>query len=100
MHRFVSHLLIVFAVSGCLAPNAFAQQALTWQEVRERFVATNPLLQAARIGIDESRAQEVTAYLRPNPFFTASVDQIHPFKGERERYNVGAPRRRAAGDLA
>ena len=89
MHRFVSGLFIVFAVAGCLTPNAFAQQALTWQEVRERFITTNPLLQAARIGIDASRAQEVTAYLRPNPLFNASMDQLHPFKGERDRYNVG-----------
>ncbi len=40
---------------------------------------TNPTLQAARLGLDESRAQEITAYLRPNPDFTVSVDQIDPF---------------------
>jgi outer membrane protein, heavy metal efflux system len=37
-------------------------------------------LRAAQIGIDESRAQEITAYLRPNPDLTLSSDgtQITP----------------------
>jgi cobalt-zinc-cadmium efflux system outer membrane protein len=63
----------------CLRPFVFAQPALTWQQVRDRFEAANPTLQAARIGIEESRAQEVTAYLRPNPTFNFSVDQIQAF---------------------
>ncbi|MBV9770891.1 MAG: TolC family protein [Bryobacterales bacterium] len=65
--------------------NAFAQprnldpQSFTWQELRDRFQMSNPTLRAAQISIDEARAQEITAYLRPNPDFTASVDQINPF---------------------
>ena len=58
---------------------AFGQRALTWDEVKHRFEDTNPTLRAARIGIDESKAQEVTAYLRPNPDFTTTVDQLDPF---------------------
>ena len=60
-------------------PSALARHSLTWQELREKFEATNPTLQAARIGIDESRAQEVKAYLRPNPDAVMTVDQINPF---------------------
>jgi cobalt-zinc-cadmium efflux system outer membrane protein len=62
----------------CLAKGSFAQQALTWQQIRAKFVATNPTLLAGRMGIEESKAQEITAYLRPNPTFTASADQLHP----------------------
>jgi cobalt-zinc-cadmium efflux system outer membrane protein len=65
-----------------LAAAGWAQNsphAFTWQELREKFEATNPTLLAARIGIDESKAQETTAYLRPNPDFTATLDQIDPF---------------------
>jgi len=51
-----------------------------WQEVREKFEANNSTLLAGRIGIEESRAQKITAYLRPNPAFTAWVDQLHPWK--------------------
>ncbi|MGD0228873.1 MAG: TolC family protein [Syntrophorhabdales bacterium] len=74
----VSVLLLVIAC--CLAEESFAQQPLTWQQIRERFVAVNPTLLAGRVGIEESRAQEITAHLRPNPDFTAATDYIHPFK--------------------
>jgi cobalt-zinc-cadmium efflux system outer membrane protein len=63
----------------CLAQNTNTSQALTWQQVRDKFEAANPTLLAARIGIDESKADEITAYLRPNPDLSASIDQINPF---------------------
>jgi len=59
----------------------FAQKVLTWQEVRSKFEAANPTLRAGQIGIDESRAQEITANLRPNPNLTLAADQIDPFRG-------------------
>src|SRR5579863_543120 len=62
---------------------AHAQTALTWEQVRERFRAQNPNLAAGRVGIDESKAQEITAYLRPNPDLTVSTDgtQLTPYRG-------------------
>ncbi|HYM06045.1 MAG TPA: TolC family protein [Terriglobales bacterium] len=54
-----------------LAP---AQKAFTWQEIKDRFEAANPTLKAAQLGIDESRAAQITAYLRPNPDFTEATD--------------------------
>jgi cobalt-zinc-cadmium efflux system outer membrane protein len=62
-----------------LAQLGFAQKALTWQEVRGKFETTNPTLRAGRIGIEESRSQEITAYLRPNPTLNLIADQIDPF---------------------
>jgi len=61
----------------------YPQNALTWQEVRDRFEKANPSLRAGQIGIDESRAQEITAYLRPNPNMTLTADgtQIYPHQG-------------------
>jgi cobalt-zinc-cadmium efflux system outer membrane protein len=58
-------------------------RAYTWDEVRQQFEATNTTLQAGKLNIDELRAQEVTAHLRPNPDFTLSADgtQIAPSKG-------------------
>jgi cobalt-zinc-cadmium efflux system outer membrane protein len=70
--------LILAALS---AGNARAQKPLTWPEVRDKFEAANPTLRAGQIGIDESRAEEVTAYLRPNPNLTLTADQIDPFPG-------------------
>ncbi len=62
---------------------AGAQEAWTWEKVRERFEANNPTLLADKLNVDESKAQEITAYLRPNPDFTLLADgtQIAPEKG-------------------
>src|SRR6201987_5645586 len=64
-----------------LAGPARAQKTLTWQQVRAEFQLANPTLQAGQIGIEESRAQEVTAFLRPNPTLGVVLDQIDPFPG-------------------
>jgi len=76
-----------FWLSGMLLvllPGAEAQnQSLTWEQVRERFETSNPTLLAGKLNVDESKAQEITAFLRPNPTFTVSADgtQIVPHKG-------------------
>lgn len=74
--------LTVLLVAG-VAGRASAQRALTWDEVRVRFEANNPTLLADKVSIDESKAQEITAYLRPNPQLTVTADgtQIAPYKG-------------------
>ena len=66
------------------ASSASAQQTLTWEQVRLRFEQNNPTLLADKLSIDESRAQEITAFLRPNPTFGLLADgtQIAPNKGE------------------
>jgi outer membrane protein, heavy metal efflux system len=81
MQRFIRRLGCGMFFSAFLAGNTFAQQALTWQEVRARFEAANPSLRAGQIGVEESRANETTAYLRPNPNFSILADQIDPFPG-------------------
>ncbi len=75
---------ILIAVFVSLASAlAGQQQTYTWEQLREKFRATNPTLMAAQVNIDESRAQEITAYLRPNPEFSFSTDgtQIAPSEG-------------------
>jgi outer membrane protein, heavy metal efflux system len=81
--RFLGRLCVGLFVAAVLARSGFAQKPLTWQEVRDKFEAANPTLQAGQIGIDESKAQEITAFLRPNPNFTLSTDgtQIARYKG-------------------
>jgi outer membrane protein, heavy metal efflux system len=54
---------------------------LTWGEVRQRFEQNNPTLLAGQLNIGESKAEEITAYLRPNPNLTLLADQIDPFPG-------------------
>jgi cobalt-zinc-cadmium efflux system outer membrane protein len=77
MHRFLCRGCAWLAVTVGFSSQASAQiPALTWPEIRARFEASNPSLLAGLIGVDESRAAEVTAYLRPNPTLTATGDQI------------------------
>ena len=70
-------------VTLCMSTTAGAQQALTWEQVRTRFEAANPTLLADQLNVDESRAEEITAYLRPNPTLDLTVDgtQIAPNHG-------------------
>jgi len=72
----------LFVLLGC-SLKAGAQQALTWEQVRDRFEANNPTVLADKLNIDESKAEEITAFLRPNPTFSLSVDgtQIAPRNG-------------------
>jgi outer membrane protein, heavy metal efflux system len=67
-----------------LAPSSVtAQQGLTWDQVKAKFEATNPALKADADNVDEMRAEEITAYLRPNPQFSVTADgtQIAPKNG-------------------
>jgi cobalt-zinc-cadmium efflux system outer membrane protein len=71
-------LLLFFCAQG-----ARSQQALTWNQVKAKFEASNPVLKADQSNVDELKAEEITAYLRPNPSFTLSEDgtQIAPHEG-------------------
>jgi outer membrane protein, heavy metal efflux system len=66
-----------------LSTSANAQQALTWDQVKAKFEAANPTLKADEMSVQEMKDQEITAYLRPNPQFTAAADgtQIAPHDG-------------------
>jgi len=66
----------VLMMAGFLSSGAFAQTALTWEQVKRQFEAANPTLMATQASIDESRAAEITAYLRPNPDFSLTVDGV------------------------
>ena len=62
---------------------AVGQTSMTWEQVRQRFDQNNQTLLADKLNIDESKAEEITAFLRPNPQFTVSSDgtQVHPTGG-------------------
>jgi outer membrane protein, heavy metal efflux system len=77
MQRRMWRLLMALLCGGFLS-QAWAQTALSWQQVREKFEAANPTLKSAQLNIDESRAAEITAYLRPNPDFSFTMDGFQP----------------------
>ena len=81
MKRFLPRLFFALIAAAVFSTRVFAQQALTWQQVQEKFATANPALLAGQVGIEESRAQEITAYLRPNPILGVTADQVNPFSG-------------------
>lgn len=68
-HALLCCVLLLAASQGCIG-----QEILSWTQVKARFESTNPALQAGESGVDEMRANEVTAFLRPNPQFTLAAD--------------------------
>lgn len=62
---------------------AAADQHWTWEQVRDRLETSNPALLADELNVEESKSQEITAFLRPNPTFTLSTDgtQLAPYQG-------------------
>jgi len=84
-------------VASAISPVVFAQQPLDWDQVEARFIASNPALKADADNVDEMKAEEITAFLRPNPQFNFAVDGNQaaphngvwtPFKGTTEQPNV------------
>jgi len=70
-------------VAGLLPAGVYAQTVLSWEQIKEKFADSNPTLKAAQLNISESRAAEITAFLRPNPDFSLTADgfQIAPNQG-------------------
>jgi cobalt-zinc-cadmium efflux system outer membrane protein len=69
-------LLLVFFPAN----QAYAQTPFTWEQIRDKFEQTNPTLLSDAVNIDEARAEEITAYLRPNPSLSFFTDQFTVFK--------------------
>lgn len=59
------------------------QVVRTWDQIKDEFRLNNTNLLASKLNVDELKAQEITAHLRPNPEFTLSADgtQITPSHG-------------------
>ena len=81
--RLTRCMWVMVAVAGAAPMGGFAQKTLTWQQVRDQFEASNPNLRAGQVGVDETKTQEITAYLRPNPDFSLATDgtQLSRFNG-------------------
>jgi cobalt-zinc-cadmium efflux system outer membrane protein len=76
MRSFTRRMCIGILIAMSIAPKVLAQTPLTWPEVRSKFESANPTLQADQLGVDESQALEITAFLRPNPACGVTFDQI------------------------
>jgi cobalt-zinc-cadmium efflux system outer membrane protein len=84
----IGRWITALSISGLCVALAAAQGAskpasLSWEQVKAKFESANSTLKADAINVDEMRAQEITAFLRPNPQFTLSSDgtQFAPRNG-------------------
>ncbi len=64
------------------SPVCAQQTTYSWEQLKQRFIAANPTLQAGRLNVREDRANEITAFLRPNPDLSIASDQFnfHPLQ--------------------
>lgn len=92
--RSVAAALFILSLALGAATVLHAQQGLTWEQVKTEFEANNPVMKADALSVDEMQAEEITAYLRPNPQFTLLADGTQiarhdgvwtPFKGTYEQ---------------
>lgn len=82
-------LFAIFCVAGLCAQTpgqakpSSAPVIWTWDQVKANFELQNTTLIAAKLNIDELKAEEITAHLRPNPDFTLTADgtQVDPSHG-------------------
>jgi len=79
VRRFERRPFPLLCLLGLCIADSSAQQPFTWGEVRERFRQNNPNLLAGQLNIEENRALEVTAGLRPNPELSVVSDQFPIF---------------------
>jgi len=64
---------LFIGIAGAQQP-AQIQTGYTWDQIKTKFEAANPALKADQLNVDEMKAEEITAYLRPNPQFTLTQD--------------------------
>src|SRR5208337_5370034 len=78
--RWLCRTVVLLSSVGVVAQTP---SPMTWEQVRQRFEQNNPTLLAGKLNIDESKAQEITAFLRPNPGLSLLADgtQIAPHEG-------------------
>ena len=77
-------------MTACLTAAAHGQQSFTWEQIRDKFLTTNPTLQAQAQSIESSHANEITAGLRPNPQF--QNDTTSATAGIYQEFEIGGKR--------
>lgn len=100
MLRLGGFLVQAWLVAILVCTGVRAQQSFTWEQLRDKFLSTNPTLRAQAQSIESSRADEITASLRPNPQF--QNDTTSATLGIYQEFEIGGKRsaRRASARLA
>ena len=87
-------LVCVLLIPALLQTAARAQQSsqpsFTWDQIRDQFLSTSPMLRAQAQTIESNRASEITARLRPNPQF--QNDTTSSTLGIYQEFEIGGKR--------
>jgi cobalt-zinc-cadmium efflux system outer membrane protein len=70
----IGRLCLGILLLSLFVGEASAQQSYNWDQIKNKFEAANPALKADANNVDELKAEEITAYLRPNPQFSLTAD--------------------------
>ncbi len=83
LNKRLSGLFVGGLLLACNIPGGYAQTSYSWDQIKARFEAVNPALKADADNVDEMKAEEITAFLRPNPQVGLSTDgtQIARYNG-------------------
>jgi cobalt-zinc-cadmium efflux system outer membrane protein len=84
-----SVLVVMIGVVEAQAPQASAPpRAISMDDAVRIALAYNQSLRAQRLNIDQNKAEEITAALKPNPTFSTLVDTIPIFSPQIIRFNT------------
>jgi cobalt-zinc-cadmium efflux system outer membrane protein len=82
-------LFVMIGVVRAQVPQATSPPSMISMDDPVRIaLAYNQSLRAQRLNIDQNRAEEITAALKPNPTFTTLVDTIPLFSPQIIRFNT------------
>jgi cobalt-zinc-cadmium efflux system outer membrane protein len=85
----LSAIFVMIGVAAAQAPQTSNPPKLISMDDAVRIAfAYNQSLRAQRLNIDQNRAEEITAALKPNPTFTTLVDTIPLFSPQIIRFNT------------
>jgi cobalt-zinc-cadmium efflux system outer membrane protein len=70
----IGRLCLGILLLSLFVGEASAQRSYNWDQIKNKFEAANPALKADANNVDELKAEEITAYLRPNPQFSLTAD--------------------------
>ena len=86
--RLIVLLVIIGVASAQTPPAAVPQNLISMDDAVRIALAYNQSLRAQRLNIDQNKAEEITAALKPNPTFTTLVDTIPLFSPQAIRFNT------------
>ena len=79
-------LMVMIGVAAAQTPPADPPRLISMEDAVRIALSYNQALRAQRLNIDQNKAEEITAALKPNPTFSTLVDTIPLFSPQTIRF--------------